>query len=276
MEGEGKSEMEYTDIDTSADSIDSSVIFHVVTDILGFVLYMHQQIPSILQDLSLEYESLRAEYKDLDTVLAQSEVKVSIRREHVGRKREVKQGIRRLDNLMNSVSSLRTALQVTISEVPHIEQAMLVLGASPLRPQQVYELFFSHGRVVLGGTCDFTKNKATEGLSRKAIRALISKGAGSDSYAGPTKLFLLVKAPSSFNLPLHFLPKRDFRYSKKVVPFRLRFKCRTQDPELGTQHSESQSLTSIHPRDSTSNDLMWFQCRHIIKGFACRTSPTEE
>lgn len=35
-------------------------------------------------------------------------------------------------------------------------------------------------------------------------------------FIGPSKLFLLVKAPSSFNLPLHFLPKRDFRYSKKV------------------------------------------------------------
>jgi hypothetical protein len=35
-------------------------------------------------------------------------------------------------------------------------------------------------------------------------------------FIGPSKLFLLVKAPSSFNLPLHFLPKREFRYSKKV------------------------------------------------------------
>ncbi|CAL5431310.1 unnamed protein product [Camellia sinensis] len=35
----------------------------------------------------------------------------------------------------------------------------------------------------------------------QAIRTLISNGAGSDSYT----------APSSFNLPLHFLPKRDFR-----------------------------------------------------------------
>ncbi|KAJ6938821.1 hypothetical protein NC651_005302 [Populus alba x Populus x berolinensis] len=46
-----------------------------------------------------------------------------------------------------------------------------------------------------------TKSKVAEGLSRKAARALISKGAGSSSYPGPTKLFLLVKAPASFNLP---------------------------------------------------------------------------
>ncbi|KAF5938345.1 hypothetical protein HYC85_022604 [Camellia sinensis] len=51
----------------------------------------------------------------------------------------------------------------------------------------------------------------------QAIRTLISNGAGSDSYTGAQPyFFLLVKAPSSFNLPLHFLPKRDFRYSKKA------------------------------------------------------------
>ena len=30
-------------------------------------------------------------------------------------------------------------------------------------------------------------------------------------------MFLLVKAQSSFHQPLHFLPKRDFKYSKKVI-----------------------------------------------------------
>ena len=33
---------------------------------------------------------------------------------------------------------------------------------------------------------------------------------------GPIKLFVLIKAPSSFNQPMHFLPKRDFRYNRKV------------------------------------------------------------
>lgn len=35
-------------------------------------------------------------------------------------------------------------------------------------------------------------------------------------FLGQSKLFLVVKAPSSLNLPHHFLPKRDFRHSKKV------------------------------------------------------------
>lgn len=79
--------------------------------------------------------------------------------------------------------------------------------------------------------------------NEQAIRTLVSKCAGSNSYAGymlglvckdcltcwllepkwdvlflgPTKLFLLVKAPASFSQPVHFLPKRDFRYNKKVT-----------------------------------------------------------
>ncbi|KHN45358.1 Preprotein translocase subunit SCY2, chloroplastic [Glycine soja] len=38
----------------------------------------------------------------------------------------------------------------------------------------------------------------------------------SESGFGPIKLFVLIKAPSSFNQPMHFPPKRDFRYNRKV------------------------------------------------------------
>lgn len=46
-EGAGSSEMDCANIiETTSDSLDSSVVFHVLIDILGFVLYMHHQIPS--------------------------------------------------------------------------------------------------------------------------------------------------------------------------------------------------------------------------------------
>lgn len=51
-EGEGSSEMEFTDIETTAEFLDGSVIFHVVKDAIGFVLYMHQQIPSYVLSLT--------------------------------------------------------------------------------------------------------------------------------------------------------------------------------------------------------------------------------
>ncbi|XP_051151787.1 uncharacterized protein LOC127265821 [Andrographis paniculata] len=266
--GEGTSEMamaEFTNIDTTADSIACSDIFHVVTDIMGFVLFMHQQIPSVLQDITHEFDDLRSEFEELEVELAKSEVNSKLaRRKQATRKREVKMGIRRLEKLVNCISNLKTALQLMISQTPNVEKISLVLGPSPLRPLHVYELNFSQERAV---STDFGRTKVAETLSRKAIRMMISKGTGSDSSGGPTKLFLMVKAPSCFNLPLHFLPKREFRANRKTVPFRLRFRCRSQGPEMNAQ------LNDCHP---TATDFIWFQCRHAIKGLALETTPLED
>ncbi|XP_039008670.1 uncharacterized protein LOC120136779 [Hibiscus syriacus] len=186
--------------------------------------------------------------------------------------REVKRGIKKMEKFMSTISSIQTALQLMIRETPNVQEVILVLGASPIRPQHVYQLCFMHSNPAPTVEANFVKGKTAEGLSRKAIRALISKGAGSSSYPGLTKLFLMVKAPTSFNLPMHFPPKRDFRYSKKIVPFRLRFRCRTQGLKMDDdQSSQSGRSTGI----DSSNDLIWFQCRHAIKGIPFKT-PEEE
>lgn len=99
--------------------------------------------------------------------LRQSELKASSRRNHTSRMRELKRGTRRVEKLMNTVSSFETALQLIISENPNIQEVILVLGGSPLRPQHVYQLFFSHGKSVPRDGVDFTKSKVAEGLSRK-------------------------------------------------------------------------------------------------------------
>ncbi|CAL1382961.1 unnamed protein product [Linum trigynum] len=264
-----------SDIETRTDSLNASIIFHVIRDVIGFVLYMHQQIPSVLPDLTTEFDDLQAEYKNLEAALSPcEEAKGSFRRKHAGRMRDIKRGIRKLQKLMDTVNGLDTALQMIISEVPGVESAILILGSSPIRPHHVYEFSFTHGYDVATNAGDFTKSKAAEGLARKAIRVLISKGAGSGSYPGPTKLFLLVKAPSSFNSPLHFLPKRDFRYSKKVVPFRVRLKCRSLALALD-DHASLPSSSSIGLGDFNSHDLIWFQCRHVIKGLTFKI-PDEE
>ncbi|KAF6147437.1 hypothetical protein GIB67_022097 [Kingdonia uniflora] len=218
-EGEGSSGTEEcTEIFTVATTLERFVIFHVVKEIVGFILYMHQQIPAILQGISVEFDSMHIECKQLKLVLTEKEVKASTRRQQNGRMREVKNGIRRLEKLMTSFSKLQIAFQMMLNEVHCIQEVILVLGASPIHPQHVYELFFWNGKSFPENAAeDYTKSsRVAEALARKAIRALISSGAGSVSYGGPTKLFLLVKAPATFNLPLHFLPKRDFRYSKKV------------------------------------------------------------
>ncbi|KAL3531353.1 hypothetical protein ACH5RR_010675 [Cinchona calisaya] len=275
MEGTGESATEFMNIiETASDSLDSSVIFHIVTDILGFVLYMHQQIPSVLQDISLEFDEMQNEYKDLDMVVSQAEMKPSLRRKHFSRRREVKQGIKRLEKLMTTIADFRIALQLLITEVPHIDRLILVLGPSPLRPLHLYELCFSRGRIV---SAEFSRTKVADALSRKAIRTLISRGAGSNgnSYAGPSKLFLLVQAPSSLNMPLHFLPKRDFRYNKKIVPYKLRFKSRSEHVELNARADGPHTASSMLTEPISDNNI-WFQCRHIVKGLTSKALSTEE
>jgi hypothetical protein len=103
---------------------------------------------------------------------AQTDAKAvsSLRRKHIGRMREVKRGIRRLEKLMNAVFSLQAALKLMMSsEIANIREVVLVLGASPIRPLHVYQLCFSHGKVVLGGEVDFAKSRAADGLSRKVL-----------------------------------------------------------------------------------------------------------
>nr|VDD08616.1 unnamed protein product [Brassica rapa] len=252
-EGEGSTEEKYdVDIATTASSLGGSGVFHIINDILGFVLYMHQQIPSVLQDMSLDFDGLQTEFTDLEANLTQPDVKPLVRRKLLSRKREVKHEIKKMQKLMTTISTLRSALQLLIREAPGVQRVVLILGGSPLRPQKAYELFFTHSVDVLRFEGDFSKNKATEALSKKTIRALISTGAGSTSCPGPMRLFILVQAPPSLNLPQHFLPKRDFRYNRKFVPLKLRFKCKTQD-------NETDSLFN-----SDTNDLIWFQCRHLV------------
>ncbi|GMN48781.1 hypothetical protein TIFTF001_017948 [Ficus carica] len=265
-----------SEIEAAADSLDESMIFHTVNDVAGFVLYMNQQIPAMLQDISLEFDTLGEEYGELEISLREALGNASLRRKQASKMREVKQGIRRFDKLMRSVSDFQTALKLMISEVSNVQAAILVLGASPLRPQQVYEVSFLHGKSVPVGPPDFAKSRAADALSRKVIRTLISVGAGSASYPGAAKLFLLVKATSSLNLPLHFLPKRDFKYSKKIVPFRVRLKCRTQaHNEMDANDLEHHTGSSIVSAESIPNELIWYQCRHVIKGLAFNTQ-TEE
>lgn len=83
--------------------------------------------------------------------------------------REVRHGIKRMEKLMNSVSGFRAAIKLLISEIPNIQEVLIILGATPLRPQHVYELCFFHKKVVVRGADDFVKNRAAAVLSRKVL-----------------------------------------------------------------------------------------------------------
>ena len=57
--------------------------------------------------------------------------------------REVKQVIRIFEKLTGSVSDFQTTVEFIINEVPNIPEVTLVIGSTPIFPQQVYEMSFS-------------------------------------------------------------------------------------------------------------------------------------
>ncbi|KAF9604594.1 hypothetical protein IFM89_008038 [Coptis chinensis] len=101
--------------------------------------------------------------KTTSAVLA-AQVKASSRRNQIGRMREVKQGLKRMEKLMNTLASLKASIQLMLNESHNIEGVMLVLGSSPIRPQQVYEMLFSHGSFVAEHTIDYNKKAKLQRL----------------------------------------------------------------------------------------------------------------
>ncbi|XP_074312153.1 uncharacterized protein LOC141647741 isoform X1 [Silene latifolia] len=265
-----------TEIEMTTDSIDAALIFHVVYDVLAFLLYMHQQIPSMLQDMTFQFDSLQTERKEVEIVLTQNAHDASFRRKNLGRKRDIKLEIKRLEKLMNTISGLRTAFQYLLCAVPNVENIVFVFGASPRRPHHVYEICFSNGSKNFLASEVMTRTRMIEVVSRKVIRALISKGVGTVSYSGPSKLFLLVKAPTSFNMPLHFLPKREFQHTKKIVPYRLKLISRNSHKDISASCPVYKAATGFQQQQNVSSDLVWFQCRHVIKGLALGNPTPEE
>nr|GEW27182.1 hypothetical protein [Tanacetum cinerariifolium] len=246
--------------------------------LITWILLKFCVIFRILQDLNLEFDGLNTEYKDLEIALAQTELKGSERRIQMGRKREVKHGIKRLEKLMKTVANTQTALQLLFSEMPHVEAVILILGGSPGRPRHVYEVSFSHGQGVRSDPSDFTRTRVAEGISRKVIRTLVSKGAGSDTYAD-YQIEILYNVRQSFlfqvnggELVHHHCSDYAVLF---IVPMRLRIKCKNQGRGAHAQKCDHQSADLNNMSDSTSDDYIWFQCRHVIKGLACKSTPEE-
>ncbi|XP_020593228.1 uncharacterized protein LOC110033546 [Phalaenopsis equestris] len=278
LESSGEATLGFKEIRIAAESLSRSDMFHLVKELLGFILYTHHQIPAVLQHLEHEFNGLKEDYKQLEllhsTGVERKEKNIYFHRKANMRKNEVKSSIKKLEKLMSSISTLFSALQEAIDGIPDFHGVTFLLGGSPARPQHVYEIFFSHFGVNSDNVNHITKSKVAEALSRKVVRALMSNDAGS-SISGPTKLFLMIKCPCTFNLPLHFLPKRDFRCNKKVLPFKLHIKSKMGDQIMKDLHYNSGNTNSSSLADMVANDMIWYQCRHAVKGLAFKSHETD-
>lgn len=258
------------EVQVTAAALRRSEVLHVVKELIGFVLYMHHQIPSVLQSLEYEFASLKEEMTEI--TLQPAELKLSDRRKYNTRTREVRRRIKKHEKLMNGISTLLCSLQQALDEVSSIEGVVLVLGASLVRPLFVYDITISHGTFDSGSAKENAVTKLAQSVSRKAIRALVSCGAGSLSYTGPSKLFLLLRCPKTLNLPLCFLPKRDFRYSKKVVPLQMHIRCSKADCQGNNQHCMSNVDAPCSISESSLQDIIWFLCKYTVRGLPGKVS----
>uniref|UniRef100_A0A0E0L069 Protein kish-A n=1 Tax=Oryza punctata TaxID=4537 RepID=A0A0E0L069_ORYPU len=151
----------------AAASLRRSEVLYVVKELLGFVLYMHHQIPAVLQNLENEFASLKEEMTEM--ALPPAEMKPSDQRKHNTRKREVRRRIEKQEKLMNGLSSVFSALQKALDEVPSIEGVLLILGGSLVRPLFVYDITISHGRFDAGSANEHGASKLAQSVSRKVV-----------------------------------------------------------------------------------------------------------
>ena len=89
--------------------------------------------------------------------------------------RETRLGIRRFEKLMRCISDVEKALKVVISEVHGIERVVLALGASPMRPQHLYELSFSPKRSLPVDPPEFNKTRAADAISKRVVYQILLK-----------------------------------------------------------------------------------------------------
>lgn len=155
------------EVQAAAASLRRSEVFYVVKELLGFVLYMHHQIPAVLQNLENEFASLKEEMTEM--ALPPGEMKPSDQRKYNTRKREVRRRIKKQEKLMNGLSSVFSALQKALDEVPSIEGVLLILGGSLVRPLFVYDITISHGRFDAGSANERGASKLAQSVSRKAL-----------------------------------------------------------------------------------------------------------
>ncbi|XP_078440089.1 non-structural protein isoform X2 [Wolffia australiana] len=250
----GLEEANLHEIKVPVEGLKKSEIYHVVKELIAHVLYIHQQIPETLQQL--EDEFCRTEEAGiLDEPVPMTASNACSNRQERHRRREDKLGKRRRKNLMTGISCLLSSFRIILDEVPILHCIMLVLGSTLTRPQYAYDIVFSHQKIDLGSSRDETQSKVAGYVSKQAIRSLISGGEGG-SRSGPMKLYLLVRAPADVKIPMHFLPKRNFKCHKKTKLLRLHCRCKNQ------------KQVSAEVPDAASCDLIWFQCRHAVKGLS--------
>ncbi|KAG6543958.1 hypothetical protein Mapa_014582 [Marchantia paleacea] len=250
-------------------SISSKELLHLLTELIYFVLYMHQQMPCT-------YEELKNCCKEqTEAVVARSSGAGDSSNPALrGRqRREEASNLRKLVKLKDQIEKVVRALKSSLTSLSDIRSVLVILGPSPMRPKHVYEV---HLRCQVNDVGDDTvedRPKSSD-LARKLIRALISDGATSSAESS-MKLFLVIGASANpISVPEDVHPKRGLVISRKQGS---RTSVRLVQQRETNLEAEVSSICLSDPSPSTSddddsneslcdNDYMWYQCLHTVKG----------
>ncbi|XP_024521531.1 uncharacterized protein LOC112343005 isoform X1 [Selaginella moellendorffii] len=247
--------MARVDISLGYGALDGQVLGFLARELIAFVLYMHQQMPRTFDQMQIELRGMEGSVRDETT------------RKSLGKnlQRFVRK-TKKLHKFLDCVERLMVAVESAInSTAPGVVEIVLLIGSNVARPQVVYRLKNFGELSDSSSSAEKTKIDLKQ-LTTKMIRELLSSGI-TEKVAGPTKLFLLVKASPEFmpTLSENFLPKRAFTWnSAKASEISIDF---LRGESLEEANSEKIWYWNYFRKVLVQACCNYrFQCRHFVKG----------
>lgn len=234
--------------------VTAQVAATILREVTKFMLYFQRQSPGPYDEM-VEIVHDIAEMNEADQGSRAGAVRV--------RRRKTRH--KRLLQFVQHSKALFHLLEPHVLVESRVTDVMLILGASAARPKMAVQLVLGpRGVVTESASVDpavLTKQAAD--CARRVLRALIQSAADMPMASGPTKLLVLVRAPSD-SPPPEFLPKRTFKphwkFGRKVFnPLQITLDC---------DGRATRSLLESHPLEDSDApaDLLWYQCRVAVKG----------
>ncbi|XP_013416481.1 MAD2L1-binding protein-like [Lingula anatina] len=207
----------------------------LVAELIKHVLYQRQQFP-------MSYEQVKQHFH------RQQEKEGPSKQRGLGavHHNKVRQGIETAEEMFNNLEKI-------FSQMSHIPQVVLVLGATPVSPKETYTFNLP------------AENSTGDTLSLKTgvrtmFRRLVQKDFMSDlKLMSPTSAFVLIKAPRKLDGTVEwFQPKLNFKLStrgRQVVINLVSASCAIEE-ELSRGSETSFDLSGIAPLDSSSTEQL--------------------
>mmetsp|Transcript_24188 Transcript_24188/g.39738 ORF Transcript_24188/g.39738 Transcript_24188/m.39738 type:complete len:309 (-) Transcript_24188:457-1383(-) len=188
-----------------------NVVSVVLRDLIKYILYMRQQIPSTFDDLqriTTKEDLLFQNQQQLDT-------------DAPPRRRVLSSKERRIRKFLSSSELVFSSLEDRL-RTGDVSYILLVFGSSTLSPREVFIVRFPEFSPDVIGVVGTTDERARD-ISRRVIRSIVL--ADLEVFRRdlpPTKLSVLVRSSCS-ECPQHFCPKQAFVINTRhVAPIEIR------------------------------------------------------